>query len=142
MIDITYFMNHGDIKPNCILVESDVYGIADRLKEIDKGYFVVFNPNNQRYQLHHSEQPDSSYCLTFPYEGLDDRAVEHTRRTSVTRAKTIFAEMKAHNEKLERDNNNKVADEVAWKAKEIYQHSIRHGVDGDFDSGAFTTKWN
>ena len=141
-MDITYFINRGDIRPNCKLVENDVFGIVNRLQEIDKGYFVVFNPANQRYQLHHAEQPDNSYCLTFPYEELDDRAVEHTRRTSVTRAKTIFAEMKAHNERLERENANKVNDEVAWKAKEIYQHAMRHGVDGTFDDGAFTTKWS
>lgn len=142
MVDITFYKNRGDIEQNCVLIESDVFNISQRIKEIDEGYFIVFNPTNQRYELHHSEQADSSYCSTLPYEELDGRAIERTREMSAARARIILAEMKAHNEKLEHDNNKKIENEVAWKAKEIYQHSLRHGVDGMFDDGAFKTSWS
>jgi hypothetical protein len=142
MVDIVYFKNRGDVSPESILVENDCCSVVRDIQNIDKDYFVVFNPNNQKFELHHTKQPDSSYCLTFPFDELDGRAVEHTRRTSATRARTLFEEMKAHNERLEREKNNRLDDEISWKAKEIYTHCIRHGVDGDFDDGAFSTKWN
>lgn len=141
MFDLTYFKNRGDVEPKCILIENDVYGIVDRLREIDSGYFVVFNPDTQRFELHHSEQVDGSYCLTFPYEELDERAVTKTLETSSARAKIIRAEMIAHNEKIERDRNNKIQDETSWKTREMYHYALRHGVDGEIDSAAYSTKW-
>lgn len=141
MIDILYFKNRGDIEPECILIESDVFGISKKVKEIDKDYFIVFNPKVQKFELHHATQYDCSYCSTLPFDELDERTLTHIRKHSSTRAKAIMAEMKENNERLERSKRNSFNDEVAWKAREIYTHCIRHGVDGDFDDGAFSTKW-
>lgn len=54
-----------------IKVEDDVFDIIKRIKEIDKDYFVVFNKEKSKFELHHSTQPLTTYCLTFPYECLD-----------------------------------------------------------------------
>jgi hypothetical protein len=141
MIDVTFYKNRGDIEPQCILVENDVCGIVKRIQEIDKDYFVVFNPGTQRFELHHAGQVDSTYCLTFPFEELDSRAVVKTLETSSARAKIILAEMIAHNEKLEKSKNDKMQDEASWKTKELYHYALRHGIDGCIDNTAYSTRW-
>jgi hypothetical protein len=143
MVDIVYFKNRGDVELNCILIENDLFGVVTEIQNnIDKGYFIVFNPNNQKFELHHIEQPDTTYCLTFPFDGLDGRAVEYTRKTSVTRAKTIKAEMKAHNERLEMARQKATENEVGWKSKEMYKYAIRHGADGYIPDDAYSSRWN
>ena len=68
---------------NLINIFTDPFFICERLKEIDKSYFVMFDFKEKKYQLHSSEQKGNSYCLTFPFDCLDARAVEHARKTRV-----------------------------------------------------------
>ena len=97
-----------------IIIENDVYGIVERVKEIDDSYYIVFNLPEKRYELHSSEQGRSTFCLAFPYEELDERVVWHTLRTRVERHKELIFEMEEQNEKLEKR-----------RVKEIYE-SVRN----------------
>ncbi len=85
-----------------MIVAKDLYDIGDRLKEIAPYYFVVYNQKNGKYELHsHLERP--TYVLTFPYEKLDQRAIEHTIKTRVENIEKTIAEIEKHNLKLEQD---------------------------------------
>jgi len=46
-----------------IRIAHDVFDIADRVKELDEGYYPVFNTETQRYEIRHYEtenQPQRS----------------------------------------------------------------------------------
>ncbi len=80
-------------------IESDCLDIVKRLKSIDKDYFVVYNLQKQAFELH-SHAQRITYCLTFPYETLDERAIVLTLKTRVQNSDALFAEMEADNERL------------------------------------------
>lgn len=87
---------------NLINIFTDPFFICERLKEIDKSYFVMFDLKEKKYQLHSSEQKGNSYCLTFPFEGLDARAVEHAKKTRVENEEKIIEEIDRENKRLEK----------------------------------------
>ena len=76
----------------------DVYNIAKRIKEIDKGYYIVFNTSKGKFEVHNSSQIGGSYCLTLPYTCLDERTLGYVRKTSVANIDYVL-------NKIENDNN-------------------------------------
>ena len=60
-----------------------MFGICDRLKSIDDGYFVVYDRHRSRFEVHNSRQRGSTFALAVPYASLDARVVELVRKTRV-----------------------------------------------------------
>lgn len=83
-------------------VESDCLDIISRIKSIDSDYFVMYNPEKEKFELHCHSQAKDTYCLTFPYETLDERAYFHTLKTRVQNSDEIFAKIDEENMKLEK----------------------------------------
>lgn len=88
------------------VIEDDVFDIVKRIKEIDSDYFVVFNKQKLLFELHHASQPLTSYCLTFPFEHLDVRAVDFVQKTKRQNKDKLIKEMEEENEKLEKEKIN------------------------------------
>jgi hypothetical protein len=84
-----------------IKIENDLFDIAARLREIDSGYFVLFDTGKKVYQIHNAAQANGTYCLTLPYDSLDARAVEYVKSTRRQFAAEIFKRIESHNKKLE-----------------------------------------
>lgn len=89
-------------------IESDCLDIVQRIKAIDENYFVMYNLNTQKYELHNSEQKQRTYCLTFPFDTLDERAYLHVLKTRVQNADKIFKELDRQNKLLEQKQINQV----------------------------------
>ena len=96
-------------------IESDCLDIIGRLKAIDEGYFVKFNVENKTFELHHREQVGNTYCLTFPYNQLDERCVDFTRKTRVENSDALFEEMERENAKLEKRQTKAVLSDFEEK---------------------------
>jgi len=79
------------------IVRGDLFGITRRLKEIDKGYFVVYAYKKKRFEVHHRGQAGGSFCLAVPFDRLDARLIAHVLRSRVQNADKVFAA-------IERDN--------------------------------------
>lgn len=90
-----------------IRIEHDLFDIAKRLKEIDSGYFVLCDTESLRYELHNN-RCYPSLQLIFPYKNLDERAVNHTLFTRIERKEQLILEMDKNNERLERENVEKI----------------------------------
>lgn len=61
-----------------IPVFSHVFDIPRRVYEYDPSFFVVFNRNNQKYEIHSLDYPENdTHSCTIPYEELDQRALDH-----------------------------------------------------------------
>lgn len=104
------------------LVETNVFRIPERIKEIDPDYFILFNSYTQKYELHHRITPWNTYQLTFPYPELDARAVTHVNRTHVRRAKQLAREVEEHNRKLDEAKRKRFSDQVREIAEWGYDH--------------------
>ena len=76
----------------------DMFNISKRIRNIDRNYYVVFNISKQKFEVHNSSQIGSSYCLTIPYDKLDERTLKLVLKTKSANIEEIL-------EKIENDNN-------------------------------------
>ena len=74
------------------VIESNVFDIPQRLREIDADYFVVYNHSIRQFEVHHKGQ-DETYCLSIPYPELDVRTLHRVRETRVERSKIILEQL-------------------------------------------------
>ncbi len=95
-----------------IKIETDNFFIAQRLKEIDKSYYILFNMGSGRYEVHSSDQKGSSYCFTIPFSVLDARTIDHALKTRIENRDKIIAQIDKENElmmkKAVKDEINKL----------------------------------
>ena len=94
---------------DCLVrIENDVFDIGARLKEIDGGYYPVYNLTKKRYEIHH-EGLKNTLQVVLPYDGLDARAIQKVKETRIEYAMAKIREMDRENDKkrLEQENKNK-----------------------------------
>lgn len=89
-------------------IESDCLDIIKRIKAVDEDYFVIFDLDKKKFELHNKSQGGNTYCLTFPFDSLDERAVTLVLKTRVQNSDALFEEMQRENEKQEKDNIKKI----------------------------------
>ncbi len=128
------------MKPFLTELTTNVYFIPERLKEIDSGYFVVRNHEKKTFEIHHRDQPHTTYCLTVPYEELDCRALELVRKTSVSNLDRLLSEMDSHNQQLEQEAT-KVSEESTQKTKEVLSYLNHHESKEWVDKDAFSARF-
>jgi hypothetical protein len=116
------------------LVESNVYDIPQRLKAIDPGYFVLLNRYTGKFEIHSSNHPTLTYCMTVPFEGLDGRAIELVEKTRRQDNDQMIREMDAHNEKLEKDRDAKFSDTIGEMTKDLYNYGKKTVRESRIDS--------
>ncbi len=121
-----------------IKIEEDVFDIVKRLKEIDFSYYVVFNTQKKKFEVHSSVQKNS-YCLTVPYDILDSRTISLTLKTRRENVEKILAEIEEQNKNLEKENKRQIDDLCEDKAKEIFSYAKKHENANLND--AYTTRW-
>ena len=71
-----------------------------RIKKIDRDYYVVYDTSKQKFEIHNSNQVGGSYCLTLPYKELDERTLKYVRLTQTANIEEIL-------KNLENDNNKR-----------------------------------
>lgn len=105
-------------RPSHRLVADDPFRIAERLKDIEEGYFILRNTNTGRYEVHSTMNLGSTYCFTVPFDRLDSRTLEYCRETSTGRNGVELAErqnarLEASRERSRRDDMRARTEEVA-----------------------------
>ena len=80
------------------IIHSDTYYIGERLKEIDESYFIVYNFEKEKFEIHSSTQSGSTYCLTVPYSVLDERTLTLVRKTQSANLDRLIDEMEKEND--------------------------------------------
>ena len=94
------------------LIENDTNHIAERIRNIEDGYFILQDNVSGEYEVHSTENIGDTYCFTVPYGSLDTRTLEYCRYTSTGRNAVATIERK--NERMrrsaERSNKNDMYD--------------------------------
>ncbi len=121
-----------------IRIYEDVFNITNRLKEIDDSYFVVYNTQKKKFEVHSSKQKNT-YCLTIQNGGLDARVVPLVLKTRRENYQKIIDEMDRANEEIEKENKRKIKDLCEDKAKEMFSYAKSHD-DANFED-AYKTRW-
>ena len=97
---------------NQTTIFSDTYYISERLKEIDASYFIVFNFEKGKFEIHSSNQAGSTYCLTVPYKTLDARTIDLVRKTNHTNIDELVKEIEDENEKNLKQKTKEAVDSL------------------------------
>ena len=105
-----------------IEIKDDLFGIEKRLKEIDDGYFVLYNVLKNCFEIHNKYQKNT-YCLTLPYGELDSRCIDYVNSTSVDVFDNIIEDIDKNNQSVEMVNKNNVRDYGEYVFREIYDFS-------------------
>ncbi len=95
-----------------ILLEGDPFYIAERIKEIDENYFLVFNKKRGVFELHNSSQRSSTFALTIPYDTLDERAIFLARKTRRENIDKLIEEMDKENELRTKNLVKRAAEQI------------------------------
>lgn len=106
-----------------IEIINHVFNIPERLREIERDYFVVYDTLADKYEVHSKANIGNTYCLTIPYDQLDARTIEYVRKTRKENADTLFKEMERDNEKLLLSRQREFANLNEGIAKDIYRYS-------------------
>ena len=85
------------------LIKNDLFNIVNRLKSIDKKYFVVYNTKKHKYEVHYS-RAKNTYELTVPYKNLDARTINLVLSTKIENQKQIYEKIEQENQMLEQKN--------------------------------------
>lgn len=104
------------------VVTDDLYSIAERLKEIDSGYFIYYSYKDHRYEVHNKNQRGRTLSLVLPYKRLDERTVRLVRKTRSERMESLIRQMEEENERLEREKMRQL---VKAKQDEFEETLIR-----------------
>ncbi len=86
-----------------IRITHDLYGVAERIKEIDDRYEVWYDRVVGRYEIH----AGGALQIAVPFAQLDARTVRLVRETRVERTEQIVGQIEAA---------NRIAEERALKA--------------------------
>ena len=99
-------------RPYLFPIFTHIHDIPRRVYDYDPSFFVVFNKNNQKYEIHSLDYPghDTLSC-TIPYEELDQRTLDHLWMNDIrVHGDQIFKRIERAEEKArirkERDRKN------------------------------------
>ena len=119
-----------------IKIQHDVFNIVNRIKQINAGYFVMFNTKNQKFEIHNKNYKNT-LCLTLPFNQLDCRAIEYVLKSQ--NVEQMLAEIENNNLKIEKSNKEQLQDRTTYQLNEIYNYANKKVVD--FDGNAYKFEW-
>lgn len=82
-----------------IHITDDLYDIAARLRSIDEGYELYYDPARARYEVHGR----GALQFVVPFDELDARTVEYAMQTRIARAEQLFEEVERNNAERDRE---------------------------------------
>lgn len=89
-------------------IRHDLFGIAKRLKSIDRRYELFFNRKKNRYEIY----ANGAMQMTLPFERLDARTLTYARKTRLENLEKIIAEIEEENARLEIQKNRETRDKI------------------------------
>ncbi len=95
------------MREHLILIKSDVFDIADRVKEVDEEYRLYFNPERDRYEV----RKRGELCVTWT-EGLSAALVAKLRETHVRRRIELLQEIERGEERARKEAEHRTREAI------------------------------
>ncbi len=108
-----------------MLIRNNVYDIPHRLKAIDDGYFVLFDLEKEKYEVHSTKNKGDTFCLLIPYSELDARTIDLVNETRIENIQKIRKKIKEDKERLVKERKDKALDTLGEITKDVYDFGQR-----------------
>jgi len=105
-----------------IKLNDNVFNIINRLKKLNPNFFVLYNLENKKFELHSREYGRLSYVLTFPYDVLDGRAINFVQKC-YSSPRLSVDEIDKYNQKLKQREVEKAKSENEYKTTKVYDYA-------------------
>ena len=102
-----------------VMITNDVFDIAQRIKEIDQDYFVVYDKKLCRFEVHNKRQKPDTLSLVLPYDTLDCRAIDKVLSTRTEYVAKQLAMIDEYNEKLQISQAKQLAQQRFEECQDI-----------------------
>lgn len=122
-----------------IIIDNDVFNISHRLREIDSTYFVIWNTNSRKFEVH-SSACKPTLCLVLPFDNLDVRAVEYTWKTRIENYNNLISNIEKNNLKIQQNIQNKINDKTNYQLHDIYKYGSSTSKEYRFEN-AYCNQW-
>ena len=95
-------------------IKSDALGIIERIKAWNNNYSVYFDSKIKKFKLYltKSEILPKEYCLTFPYEIIDERMLIHTQKSEIQNREAYLKEIENENALLLKNEQKKLINQM------------------------------
>ncbi|MGN1213218.1 MAG: hypothetical protein ACI4TZ_04165 [Christensenellales bacterium] len=93
------------------LIKNDLFNIVNRLKSIDKKYFIVYNCKKHKYEVHY-RRAKNTYELTVPYDKLDARTISLVQKTKIENQRQFLESIERENQILQQKNKNEILENL------------------------------
>lgn len=110
------------ILKNYTLIKNDMFHISERLKRINKNYYILFNQKKLRFEVHSSEQLNNSYCFLVPNNKLDKRVLDYVFYSNINNFDSIISKIDNDNAKIINNNRLDKLDSTSQISKEIFDY--------------------
>jgi len=107
-------------KERLIEVKSDVFDIADRIKEVDERYRLRYNADKSRFEVYLRGGDEIAVTWCGP---LDARLVTKLRETHVRRREALLREIERSEEQARRKAESDMRERIGEKS-EAYMSAI------------------
>ncbi|MBR2967470.1 MAG: hypothetical protein IKC35_01670 [Clostridia bacterium] len=98
-------------------IKGDLFGIARRLKAIDKDYFVVYSYRDNRYEVHNKGNKGNTFC--FSASKLDQRVLTRAMQTRRERLEKLLKETELENERNLKSSLSKTVKDIEFGAERV-----------------------
>ena len=97
-----------------IIVNSDALGIIERIKKWNSKYDIYYNLKSKKYMLYlfENEFKPSVYCLTYPFNTIDERMYFYTLQSEIQNRKAYLKEIEESNALLLKKEQNKIKNQM------------------------------
>ncbi len=106
-----------------VKIMADVYNISKRIRLIDKDYFILYDTSKHCFEIHNKAQKNT-YCVTLPYNTLDERTINYTLKTRSQNVDKIMSEIEAENLRRDRLHFSRVLDEVDDSLNQLKKENL------------------
>jgi len=101
-------------KERLVEIRSDVFDIADRMKEIDEGYSLYYNLDRKRYEV----WKGGELAVTWQ-EGLHAGLLSKLRETAIRRRAELLKEIERSEEKARRDEAHRMKERIGERTEDF-----------------------
>ena len=115
------YVSRGEKK---MFIDHDLFGISDRIKDIEDEYFILFDMDRGKYEVHSKANPKDTYCFTVPYKELDARVLEYCRKTHISNNKELMKDLNKQAEIHKKHQHKRRMDVFEDRSLELYQKEV------------------